>query len=253
MWIVSTGEKKEKKCDVQKRNSEISRQMRWCFGLHCLVLCLVLERVIGSIVFALRCQDGVALGCDSYTVSKGSNYVTVRNNLQKIIELTPFTVICSASGGDDDIEFGDLCDDITKEIKYQELLTSNNNLIGAKGIAKYARRLMNEKYRRAHVIIAGKERSNDEFSICEILPGGSLIEEDYAICGVAANYVLPLVRMLFDIGNDNKLKAVPALGDDTIQKVYKVLKQAKEVEHTTGGMVQLWTVSPDGMKKNVIN
>lgn len=227
--------------------------MWWSFLLPCLVLCLVsAPHVIGSIVFAVRCQDGVALGCDSYTVDKGGNYVTVRNNLQKIIGLTPFTVICSASSGDDDIEFSDLCDDITKEIKYQELLTSSNNLIGAKSIAKYARRLMNEKHRRAHVILAGKERSDNEFSIYEILPGGSLIEEDYAICGAAANYILPLVRILFDIGNDNKLKTVSSLSDDTIQKVYKVLKQAKEVEHTTGGMLQLWTIGLDGMKKNVI-
>ena len=224
-----------------------------CFLLHIIWFCISVSYVSSSVVFAVRCQDGVALGCDSYSVDKGSNYVTVRNNLQKIIELTPHTVLCSASNGDDGSEFNDLCDELTKEIKYQELLTNNYNVIGTKGIAKYTRRLMNEKYRRTHVIIAGKEKSNDKFSLYEILPGGSLIEEDYAICGAAAEYILPLVRILFDIGNDNKLKTITNLDNETVEKVYKVLKQAKEVEHTTGGMLQLWTLGHDGTKRNITN
>ena len=98
-----------------------------------------------NIVIACRCSDGVIIGTDSLSVSGA----LVGNRVSEcVFSLGESTVICCASGQSD---FQHLVSDLRAFIR------SCNGDVKTSSIARFARRLVNQKYRNTHLIIAGSD------------------------------------------------------------------------------------------------
>lgn len=89
--------------------------------------------------------------------------------------------------------------------------TKKSNYISASAMARYTRRLVTHKYRKAHVVIAGadyllsggkKYDDGIQYSIHEIVPGGSHIQhEDFVVAGSGSDLVFALLHSMFNSPN----------------------------------------------------
>ena len=104
-----------------------------------------------NIVIACRCSDGIIIGSDSLIVSG----TLIGNRVaESVYPLGNHAVICCASGQSD---FHHLLKDLRSFIRTADVSIPRNAFVSTSSIAKYARRLVNQKYRNTHLIIAGSD------------------------------------------------------------------------------------------------
>jgi 20S proteasome alpha/beta subunit len=103
-----------------------------------------------STIIAVKCIDGIMIVADSLgTASPNSAMIANRMN-RKIFLITPSTAVCCAAG---DAQFKDLYSDLLSVVNGHEALYDDE--LDASAISYIARRLVNQKYRSCHLIIAG--------------------------------------------------------------------------------------------------
>ena len=123
--------------------------MRIHLSSFLLLFTLLPQITQSNIVIACRCSDGIIIGCDSLSVS-GS---LVGNRVAETVYLLGTnTVLCCATGHSD---FHRLLSDLKSYIRTADV--SSRGTIKTSSIARYARRLVSQKYRSAHLIIAGSD------------------------------------------------------------------------------------------------
>jgi len=113
-------------------------------------------------------------------------------------------------------------------------------------IAKMIRRLVTTKFPESHVVVAGSG------CIYEILPGGSLIEQNVVVAGSAAPFVVPLARQLLETmkaptSPPSSVKA--SQREWTATQVALILQGACEGDLLSGGKMRLWVFDEQGLKQ----
>jgi len=104
-------------------------------------------------IIAVKCIDGVVIAADSLrTASPNSAMIANRMN-RKIFLITPSTAVCCAAG---DAQFKDLFSDLLSAVSGHRRMFDDE--VEASTISYIARRLVHQKYRSCHLIIAGYER-----------------------------------------------------------------------------------------------
>ena len=107
-----------------------------------------------NIIIACRCSDGIVIGSDSLSVSG----ILIGNRVsESVFKLGPNAVICCADGLSD---FHHLLLDLKSFIRNADI--SHGGSVKTSSIARYARRLVNQKYRKTHLIIAGSDGSDSD-------------------------------------------------------------------------------------------
>lgn len=162
-----------------------------------------------STIIAVKCIDGIMIAADSLgTASPNSAMIANRMN-RKIFLITPSTAICCAAG---DAQFKDLYNDLLSVVNGHEALYDDE--LDASAISYIARRLVNQKYRSCHLIIAGYKfvmRSIDDATYC--VKGISWGENDSS-----------------SQSNNNELDAMNR--DDSMRYVlYEITPSGSSIEH----------------------
>lgn len=241
-----------------------------------LMILINIKVVNSTIVAAFRCLDGIIVGSDGINVNKkGGSYINSRSS-DRMIEISEGCLICSVDVEGNSI-FKSLCSDIQKEIRKNLFFRSSkysnkSKSIPAHSIAKLARQLIHDKYRKAHVIVAGcsniinsehikKENNKYEdskwkivYSVHEILPGGSIIEGDYIVGGSGSEAAVSLIQELFskesnEINQMNKVNSQPKYVlfpiSEAINKVMNILIKIRNNHLTCGGKIQMLSLKYD--------
>jgi 20S proteasome alpha/beta subunit len=271
-------------------------------------------------VIACTCSDGILIGSDSLSVS-GS---LVGNRLaESVFLLGTNTVVCCASGQSD---FQHLLSDLNSFIRSAKVY--DGGVPNVASIARYARKLVNQKYRKAHLIIAGSDafsgsdlnefrvtgdpfdnkvsrnhggddtlvganhptacaetsikniemkgknnRKESRYNVHEILSGGTLISQPFALAGSGSDCVLTLMEELFaqdfnsernsiekekvasssseDFWTRNKIPSSPTAFrsmQTSVGLVKKVLKAALRADPKTGSALRVWGLDGDGLR-----
>ena len=121
-------------------------------------------------------------------------------------------------------------------------------------MARYARRLVTQKYRKAHVVIAGTDYQSSgkkdgngqiitsdgcQYSIHEIVPGGSHVQHgDFVVAGSGADLVFAMLHSMFNDKNSpdsssSSQQQFPTTSDCATM-VQRALKSAATVDPRTG-------------------
>lgn len=290
--------------------------MRITFSASLFIFALLPYSTISNIVIACTCSDGVLIGSDSLSVS-GS---LVGNRLaESVFLLGTNTVVCCASGQSD---FQHLLSDLNSFIRSAKVY--DGGVPNVASIARYARKLVNQKYRKAHLIIAGSDafsgshidevkdpfdktvtrnhessdtlvvanhptacaetsiksiemkgknnRKESRYNVHEILSGGTLISQPFALAGSGSDCVLTLMEELFaqDFKSESDIienEIVPSSSEDfwtrnkipsspttfrsmqiSVGLMKKVLKAALRADPKTGSALRVWGLDGDGLR-----
>lgn len=237
-----------------------------------LIAALLIPTTLSNVVIACGCLDGILIGSDSLSVS-GS--LVGSRVAESIFPLDANTVICCAAGHSD---FHRLISDLKGYIRSAD--TSGGGSLKSSSIARYARRLMNQKYRNTHVIIAGycggksKKHPNDgennsgsprddaingsgcdtciredddhQFGIHEILGGGTLITQSYALAGSGSDCVITLMDDIFS-PNTGQLGGLRTVGN-SVECLRRVLKASIAADPKSGSSPRIWVLNKHGLK-----
>ena len=159
--------------------------------MNCYLLSVILsiffivEYSLASCVIAIKCMDGIAIGSDTQSTSPG---MIGNRETKKVFLLSENTVMCCGNGV---LDFHKLHQELAHEIRMNNLLYEST--LDVEAIAKFARQIINRKYKSAHVLIAGLTK-NSLPKIYEITPGGSCFEQDYAVAGSCSSSLYPLLE-----------------------------------------------------------
>ncbi len=213
---------------------------------------LLLCKTWASTIVVSKCSDGIIIGSDSLSVSGP----LIRNRVaQNVYDLDGAdSVVCCCSSTTGQADFHHLLTDLQRFVRSnhedEDLViavgmgggngySGKSRKVGASALARYARRLITKKYRKAHVIIAGADFSDEArvasaptaataaaalssltgeqttpratqrplgptYSIHEIVDGGShVVHDDFAVAGSGADLVHALLTNLLDSCNSN--------------------------------------------------
>lgn len=283
-----------------------------------MIIALFPYSTISNIVIACTCNDGVLIGCDSLSVSG----TLVGNRLaESVFLLGTNTVVCCASGQSD---FQHLMSDLNSFVRSAKLY--DGGIPNAASIARYARKLVNQKYRKAHLIIAGSDvfsaisldgigvdegskigdsegdistvvtndsttgaetnlndvkirRKYDEkgssYNVHEILSGGTLVSQSFALAGSGSDCVLTLMEELFShelnsegdileketvssslstedfwVKNKNPPSPVSFRSmQSSLLPMKKVLRAALRADPKTGSTLRVWGLDHNGLRQ----
>ena len=300
--------------------------MRILFGLWLFIFALFPNTTISNIVIACTCSDGVLIGSDSLSVSG----TLIGNRLaESVFLLGTNTVICCASGQSD---FQHLLLDLNSFVRSAKVY--DGGIPNVASIARYARKLVNQKYRKAHLIIAGSdvfsatdfidvdntealtdanlngsngsgsneieisaivasypttgadtslndleinskyEMRDSVYNVHEILSGGTLVSQPFALAGSGSDCVVTLMEELFSQDADpegdiiEKEIATPLSTEDfwiknripsspmryrsmqsSVALLKKVLRAAQRSDPKTGSTLRVWGLNNDGLRQ----
>ena len=222
-----------------------------------LVLILQLIKVSSRCFVAINCLDGILIGCDSQA-SSGGNLVSNRES-NDIFQLNCDQTILLASANDKSrSSFNYILRDIDSELREQTL--------SLKSIAGYVRKKIHKKYKSAHIVIIGLNENNSKGNIYEILPAGTLIQQDYVITGSSANQLYPLLHALCDrqtsldstSSADNNIDIWNTSSSTSNEEdithailptkvaytnLMTVLRSARQLDPKSGGSLHVWLLS----------
>ena len=140
---------------------------------------------LSTCIVALCSLDGILLGADT----QGSNGNLINNReTNKIFQIGPKEIICCVSNENG---FQDLCHELASHCRLHKLHSST---IGYTALKGFIRKRIHSQYSTCHVILACVENSVQK--LCEILPGGSCIEQDFVVAGTSSNQLYPLLSEL---------------------------------------------------------
>ena len=224
-----------------------------------LVFIIQLIKVSSRCLVAINCIDGILFGCDSQS-SSGGNLISNRES-NDIFQLNCDQTILLASANDKIRSlFDNILRDIDSELREQAL--------SLKSIAEYIRKKIHKKYKSAHILIIGLNEINNKGNIYEILPAGTLIQQDYVITGSSANQLYPLLHALCDHTSESPTtpannanidiwKTHPSTSnseDNTSStsllptkvayiNLMTVLRSARQLDPKSGGRLHVWLLS----------
>lgn len=173
-----------------------------------------IEYSLASCVIAIKCMDGIAIGADTQSTSPG---MIGNRETKKVFILSENTVLCCGNGV---LDFHKLHQELAHEIRMNNLLYENHLDVDA--IAKFARQIINKKYKSAHVLIAGLTK-NSLSKIYEITPGGSCFEQDYAVAGSCSSSLYPLLEQFCKVNQNGK--------DTTLQEITQTSESSTQLKH----------------------
>ena len=215
----------------------------------------------GSCIIAIKGADGIVLGSDTQSSSGGSMIGNRETN--KIFSLNEYTVLCCAAGVRN---VHKIKLDLMHQIRIHKLYYGND--LSVSSIARLSRLFIHNKYKNAHIIIAGIE-SDKSSKIFEITPSGSLFEHDYVVAGTSSTSLYPLLEQfceecnpqnndssnaLYSKDNDKvdpftrkkAIKKVIQTPTKLISKhVKKLLRTATKLDPMTGGKLCTWLLTSD--------
>jgi 20S proteasome alpha/beta subunit len=245
--------------------------------LSFLIAALLIQTTISNVVIACGCLDGILIGSDSLSVS-GS--LVGSRVAESIFPLGTNTVICCAAGHSD---FHRLICDLKGYIRSAD--NSRGGSLKSSSIARYARRLMNQKYRNTHVIIAGycgekssgkKRYPNDDdndggssrddesdgsgcdtsirgdgdhqFDVHEILSGGTLISQSYALAGSGSDCVITLMDDIFTPYTSTLSSGGVRTVGNSVDNIRRVLRACIAADPKSGSQARIWILNEHGLK-----
>lgn len=227
--------------------------------------------VSGTTIVAARCRNGIVLASD--TQSSGNSVVISSRTVRKVFLLSKSTVLCAASDNPQGMtDFQQLYSELSSTIMNHK--NAFDTTLSTTSIAKVARQLINQKYSRAHIVIAGWDSvspvdetrsAGDDYLLCEILPGGTRIDQSTAVAGTGATLIASLLEDSLhssnsdengsqDVSKDN-LRTVfdysPLSVEQAIPKLKRCLSLAGKLDPQTGGSkFHMWVLSkPAGKVK----
>lgn len=233
---------------------------------------MLIPATVSNVVIACGCLDGILIGSDSLSVS-GS--LVGSRVAESVFPLGANTVICCAAGHSD---FHRLISDLKGYIRSAN--TSGGGSLKSSSIARHARQLMNQKYRNTHVIIAGycgvkskkhanggennsgsskddvinnsscdtsiREEDDHQFGIHEILSGGTLISQSYALAGSGSDCVITLMDHIFSPFT-GQLGGQRTVGN-SVECLRRVLKASIAADPKSGSSPRIWVLNKHGLK-----
>ena len=241
--------------------------------LSFLTAVLLIPTTISNVVIACGCLDGILIGSDSLSVS-GS--LVGSRVAESIFPLGTNTVICCAAGHSD---FHRLMSDLKGYIRSAD--NSSGASLKPSSLARYARRLMNQKYRNTHVIIVGycggnrksrnyypseggttgacsiddisygsgchtsiREDDDHQHGVYEILSGGTLISQSYALAGSGSDCVVTLMDDIFSPLSSGGLRTV----GNSVDSLRRVLRASIAADPKSGSSPRVWVLNNYGLK-----
>jgi hypothetical protein len=143
--------------------------------LCCLLFAFLPRSVDGSTVIAAKCTDGIVLMSDSVAGNTGGNPLISNRASKKMFRITANTLLCTPGGGGlASKDFQRLYDELHKTIQNHRCRYGSS--LSTSAIARMTRQLVNTKYTRAHVIIAGWDSDDikpDDVALEESLRGSA--------------------------------------------------------------------------------
>lgn len=202
-----------------------------------------------SVITALKYEGGIIIGSDSISIKHGS--MVSNRNVKNVFLISDGIALCDVSGGDD---FESLCTHLTKVLLSQ--IYNSHRPLTCTSVAKFARILIHSQYRGAHVLVLGCDESfnikmSHDYSIHEILPGGSLMNHDEAVVvGHGSSSVRGLLEsMLEELHNAEKARlSPPAPAQARIDVTRRVLRSAMSHDARCGGRARVWVLTARGLK-----
>ena len=209
----------------------------FCFCALVVALALQLRETVCSTIVVSKFSDGIIIGADSLSVSGPiiNNRVT-----QHVFSLAGAdAVVCCCTSSTGHADFHHLLMDLQRHLKLSSHAAGGRYKVGVSGLARFARRLVAQKYRKAHLVIAGVDwatpdvastthlhasaaplcnrnglpqytvgrvdQQHPSYSIHEIIAGGTHIEhQEYVVAGSGATVVCALLQNLIDACADGR-------------------------------------------------
>ena len=200
--------------------------------------------VAGSLVVALNFDNGIVLASDGQLQTLGSSFIS-GSSYRKMFILSRDSALCFVS------------ENVDNSILREELSTvildhtnSESQPPTCSSIAKIARRLAYLKYSKAHIVIAGLNRSkvNKCESNCvikEILPGGSIVEHPNGlVAGSGADYVREAIE------NHMKLPAHALSRENAVSIAESLIKTSMHHDINTGGIGHILVFTKNGLEES---
>ena len=240
---------------------------------------LFLCKTWASTIVVSKCSDGIIIGSDSLAVSGPLIRNRVAQNVYDLDGADSVVCCCSSTSGQSD--FHHLLTDLRRLVRSsyedEDLFMAVGSgwddgsgrkarKMSASALARYARRLVTKKYRKAHIIIAGADFNDAtdagaggasasmplargspcQYSIHEIVDGGShIVHADFVVAGTGSDLVHALLANLLDScsssgsgsSDGGKAEISPDLCARTVKQA---LKSAATVDPRTGAALRLW-------------
>lgn len=244
---------------------------------------LILYHTLASTVVVSKCSDGIIIGSDSLAVSGPLVRNRVARNVYDLEGADSIICCCSSTSGQAD--FHHLLTDLQRFLRSNRededlaiAYDSDNDgtrrigqfrKISTSALARYARRLITKKYRKAHVVIAGAEFDDGRvagtsacavgeqsatpatqpplglaYSIHEIVDGGShFVHDDFVVAGSGSDLVHALLTNLLESANSSskdeghRVAISPQVCARTVRQA---LRSAATVDPRTGAELRLW-------------
>ena len=209
-----------------------------------------LPQIWSSTIVISKCSDGIVIGADSLSVGSGSLVNSrVACHVHRLVGAD--TIVCCASPSGGLSDFTHLLTELQRvvrstiqtDITNSVMGTKRTNYISTSAMARYARRIVTHKYRKAHVVIAGadyfsssgKKDDGCQYSIHEIVPGGSHIQhEDFVVAGTGSDLVFALLQQLFNSSDSSRSQYNLPTINNCATMVQRALKSAATVDPRTG-------------------
>lgn len=203
-------------------------------------------------IIAAKCCNGIVIAADTLS----ANSALIGNRLsRKLFLLTPSTVVCCADGSSD---FRSLYKQLRETVDVHESLYEEK--LSTTSITRIARQLIHQRYRNAHIVIAGFDKVSNkalskssttkstpkrEYVLCEILPSGTAIHQNLITAGSGATLISSLLEETLCGTNNNAEK--DSLKEFTtsqgIGRVRRALTLASKLDPKTGGdSYDIWTL-----------
>lgn len=222
-----------------------------------LLLATTVGLVFGNTIIGLKCIDGIVIGCDHFPSSytSGQGHFIQTTNSKSIFQLSQNVMVGCLSGLK---EFQKLYDDLRKFVldsysSEAEVSSTEAPQCDIECLRRYARHLIYQKYTNVHLMIAGYStaQSGDckgdneddvEYSLSEILPGGTCIPSvDYIIGGSGGSM---LTAALDNFCCDGKTPGSSRTVKQGVKLVNDLLRTASSIDHYSGGLKSLiWVLS----------
>lgn len=207
-----------------------------------LVLLLILENVAGTVV-AAKCSGGVVIGTDSLDTQ---GPLVGNRNSEKVLRVNSLAVLCLAAHNAD---VRNLCKELRREASLHRAHCGET--LGASSLAHMARQLVHDRFPEAHVLVVGGEAARTAgsltFSIHEVLPGGTRIEQDVAAAGSGSPTVLSLVQDMW-----SRDKGAVKDARETATRVRRAMDASIRVDPASGGDVALWLLSASDLSTSTV-
>lgn len=227
---------------VASRSGRFAAALRQSPFLFLSFFVLVLLRSAwSSTVLVAKAQNGLVLATNGLHSLESSSLIS-STKLKRFFHLAPNVVVGFAGSG---TEFHKLYAKLTKAAAELES-SGDSGAIPVKAVAHYCQRLVNRHHPTAHLIVAGcdssprspdQESVEEEYRIFEILPQGTLLEQDYALAGSGGS----LLHSLFDDFYSRSQGNCDA--SEVLDLCQRALRSTRELDLRSRGKLSMWIMA----------